>query len=130
MKRRPPRSTRTDTLFPYTTLFRSTRSGDRRDQFVDQGDRPRGGAKPAGDGDAARRRGHAGQRLARGAARESLPYRRGAAGDGARRLCPDDRDRGGRPGVTGGGDRALIERFLEMMAAEAGAAAKDRKSTR
>src|SRR3546814_12069247 len=24
MKRRPPRSTRTDTLFPYTTLFRST----------------------------------------------------------------------------------------------------------
>src|SRR3546814_5657652 len=26
MKRRPPRSTRTDTLFPYTTLFRSTHS--------------------------------------------------------------------------------------------------------
>src|SRR3546814_10249856 len=25
MIRRPPRSTRTDTLFPYTTLFRSTR---------------------------------------------------------------------------------------------------------
>src|SRR3546814_18337901 len=25
MKRRPPRSTRTDTLFPYTTLFRSSR---------------------------------------------------------------------------------------------------------
>src|SRR3546814_9158273 len=25
MKRRPPRSTRTDTLFPYTTLFRSLR---------------------------------------------------------------------------------------------------------
>src|SRR3546814_3942460 len=24
MRRRPPRSTRTDTLFPYTTLFRST----------------------------------------------------------------------------------------------------------
>src|SRR3546814_8984434 len=35
MIRRPPRSTRTDTLFPYTTLFRSRilrrlRSGDRR----------------------------------------------------------------------------------------------------
>src|SRR3546814_3134821 len=29
MIRRPPRSTRTDTLFPYTTLFRSSR---RRDQ--------------------------------------------------------------------------------------------------
>src|SRR3546814_1314551 len=28
MIRRPPRSTRTDTLFPYTTLFRSKRSAD------------------------------------------------------------------------------------------------------
>src|SRR3546814_2052777 len=28
MIRRPPRSTRTDTLFPYTTLFRSNESGD------------------------------------------------------------------------------------------------------
>src|SRR3546814_6984525 len=27
MIRRPPRSTRTDTLFPYTTLYRSTASG-------------------------------------------------------------------------------------------------------
>src|SRR3546814_1256166 len=27
MIRRPPRSTRTDTLFPYTTLFRSPRRG-------------------------------------------------------------------------------------------------------
>src|SRR3546814_17857433 len=30
MIRRPPRSTRTDTLFPYTTLFRSAWSGKRR----------------------------------------------------------------------------------------------------
>src|SRR3546814_14667521 len=28
MSRRPPRSTRTDTLFPYTTLFRSTDIGE------------------------------------------------------------------------------------------------------
>src|SRR3546814_16862113 len=28
MIRRPPRSTRTDTLFPYTTLFRSLVTGD------------------------------------------------------------------------------------------------------
>src|SRR3546814_1066296 len=28
MIRRPPRSTRTDTLFPYTTLFRSIARGD------------------------------------------------------------------------------------------------------
>src|SRR3546814_11573463 len=32
MIRRPPSSTRTDTLFPYTTLFRSIRG-----RFVDQG---------------------------------------------------------------------------------------------
>src|SRR3546814_7811728 len=38
MIRRPPRSTRTDTLFPYTTLFRS----DRRAQ-VQAGRQPRGG---------------------------------------------------------------------------------------
>src|SRR3546814_5696038 len=30
MIRRPPRSTRTDTLFPYTTLFRSARRDGRR----------------------------------------------------------------------------------------------------
>src|SRR3546814_16592905 len=30
MLRRPPRSTRTDTLFPYTTLFRATRPGPRQ----------------------------------------------------------------------------------------------------
>src|SRR3546814_12037360 len=29
--RRPPRSTRTDTLFPYTTLCRSVRAGDEVD---------------------------------------------------------------------------------------------------
>src|SRR3546814_2247081 len=34
MIRRPPRSTRTDTLFPYTTLFRS--GGHRRCQPVDR----------------------------------------------------------------------------------------------
>src|SRR3546814_15030333 len=38
MIRRPPRSTRTDTLFPYTTLFRSSR----RDHHQDH---PRGGAR-------------------------------------------------------------------------------------
>src|SRR3546814_1811805 len=34
MMRRPPRSTRTDTLFPYTTLFRSGVAGGR---FVEGG---------------------------------------------------------------------------------------------
>src|SRR3546814_7846339 len=40
MIRRPPRSTRTDTLFPYTTLFRSSRNGarlcGRRTPFLEQ----------------------------------------------------------------------------------------------
>src|SRR3546814_5833138 len=34
MIRRPPRSTRTDTLFPYTTLFRSPRPVPWREIFV------------------------------------------------------------------------------------------------
>src|SRR3546814_6981841 len=36
MIRRPPRSTRTDTLFPYTTLFRSSRP-DRLTNPIDNG---------------------------------------------------------------------------------------------
>src|SRR3546814_8676057 len=35
MIRRPPRSTRTDTLFPYTTLFRSPGLGVRRGHVVE-----------------------------------------------------------------------------------------------
>src|SRR3546814_1025915 len=34
MIRRPPRSTRTDTLFPYTTLFRSFKNADATDPAV------------------------------------------------------------------------------------------------
>src|SRR3546814_4209898 len=40
MIRRPPRSTRTDTLFPYTTLFRSQRSrrwAGRQDRWPEAG---------------------------------------------------------------------------------------------
>src|SRR3546814_9497672 len=44
MIRRPPRSTRTDTLFPYTTLFRSRRPGPGRRVA----DGPRGLPPPAG----------------------------------------------------------------------------------
>src|SRR3546814_15525509 len=36
MIRRHPRSTRTDTLFPYTTLFRSPVSSDDRRSVIDQ----------------------------------------------------------------------------------------------
>src|SRR3546814_11860077 len=34
MIRRPPRSTRTDTLFPYTTLFRSARARQRQRNLI------------------------------------------------------------------------------------------------
>src|SRR3546814_5555050 len=37
MSRRPPRSTRTDTLFPYTTLFRSTEGLQRLGEVVADG---------------------------------------------------------------------------------------------
>src|SRR3546814_4386854 len=55
MIRRPPRSTRTDTLFPYTTLFRSKRDGIRYSLFSaavliaddEQPDREELGAQPA-----------------------------------------------------------------------------------
>src|SRR3546814_4626760 len=51
MIRRPPRSTRTDTLFPYTTLFRSQHQ-HLPDSHPDQGDRaaarfPRRSSAPA-----------------------------------------------------------------------------------
>src|SRR3546814_4789339 len=49
MIRRPPRSTRTDTLFPYTTLFRSIRQG--AEAGPNQGERPAGEIRrPAGRG--------------------------------------------------------------------------------
>src|SRR3546814_1594160 len=38
MVRRPPRSTRTDTLFPYTTLFRSIEPGTRFATLAAKGD--------------------------------------------------------------------------------------------
>src|SRR3546814_19645645 len=57
MIRRPPRSTRTDTLFPYTTLFRSLRKAEdgqvadvRGDKKSIRGRRERQ-YRPAGQGD-------------------------------------------------------------------------------
>src|SRR3546814_11969622 len=44
MIRRPPRSTRTDTLFPYTTLFRSRRRP--RPRSIDRARRPGGRPRP------------------------------------------------------------------------------------
>src|SRR3546814_12491170 len=44
MMRRPPRSTRTDTLFPYTTLFRSGPEGDSTRQIGPMPEKGMGGA--------------------------------------------------------------------------------------
>src|SRR3546814_20532060 len=46
MIRRPPRSTRTDTLFPYTTLFRSLAQGVWRSE-----DRPSAAHEGSGEGE-------------------------------------------------------------------------------
>src|SRR3546814_2680345 len=40
MIRRPPRSTRTDTLFPYTTLFRSATATNSPHRGTEAGNRP------------------------------------------------------------------------------------------
>src|SRR3546814_19017863 len=52
MIRRPPRSTRTDTLFPYTTLFRSVQPGrlarERAGQLEVVGIEDAGGNRPPG----------------------------------------------------------------------------------
>src|SRR3546814_12749996 len=78
MVRRPPRSTRTDTLFPYTTLFRSPHPAGRADPLpahawprcaVAAGHRPCRYRHPDG-----------GRTPARGAAAEPPP-------DGPRGLC-------------------------------------------
>src|SRR3546814_14866435 len=53
MIRRPPRSTRTDTLFPYTTLFRSEPS---LDDAAPRAAVPRGGEQDGSGGQAAHRR--------------------------------------------------------------------------
>src|SRR3546814_12518031 len=46
MIRRPPRSTRTDTLFPYTTLFRSAQRRDVELETLGQPDHHRRGQRP------------------------------------------------------------------------------------
>src|SRR3546814_9643140 len=63
MIRRPPRSTRTDTLFPYTTLFRSGDVGRQPPAAVGGGV---GGEEPAGvvdDDGGGRRGGHRARRV-------------------------------------------------------------------
>src|SRR3546814_18170611 len=109
MARRPPRSTRTDTLFPYTTLFRSRHRPDRdggAGRLPD--DDPRGGGPSAAHhGD--RRRGALGGVHAVTPARTGRDPRRrpGHRGGPAhlrvcRRRRPPERLPESPPGRTGG----------------------------
>src|SRR3546814_7253541 len=81
MHRRPPRSTRTDTLFPYTTLFRARRqaAGLRAVRRVRRGRRCRG-APAVGD----HRRGPPGREGRRRGGGRSGRERRGAMNAAAR----------------------------------------------
>src|SRR3546814_1144808 len=81
MNRRPPRSTRTDTLFPYTTLFRS--------EQPDVG--PEGGERGHADGD---------PRPRRQPARSDEPL--DGSGDHERKHQPEDHHRGA-PALLGEG---------------------------
>src|SRR3546814_14805534 len=51
MIRRPPRSTRTDTLFPYTTLFRSSPGNEQREFWGSAAAGTRGSRNHAGVSD-------------------------------------------------------------------------------
>src|SRR3546814_13021272 len=100
MIRRPPRSTRTDTLFPYTTLFRSVRRAGRAVEPAAHRARPSGTGRAAPQHDLQLPR--AG-RFAEGG-RPVLPDRdipaesvRGAVAP-ARRLS-DERHYGGHAGI-------------------------------
>src|SRR3546814_7028137 len=107
MIRRPPRSTRTDTLFPYTTLFRSEPS---LDDGAPRAAVPLGVEQDGAGGQAAHRRAAQPRAVGAhpgppGAGRPSpLPHLR-TAGGGGRQLCAALRAAarpGVRPAVTAG----------------------------
>src|SRR3546814_5814052 len=112
MIRRPPRSTRTDTLFPYTTLFRSLQADA-------------AGANQPQNG-----------RLAD----VDVPAEHRDAGEGRHDLRHDAVGHNLRTGSAGGPDRFdlalidLLDRLVEQLGAEADRAQpdrdEDRKSTR
>src|SRR3546814_6661491 len=94
MIRRPPRSTRTDTLFPYTTLFRSPRQ-----PFVDQRAELRIAPRlpPALDRPDAGSRGKAfarGERFGRGGCRARSEVGSGAAREQTQKDGGRDRETG------------------------------------
>src|SRR3546814_15254685 len=83
MIRRPPRSTRTDTLFPYTTLFRAVGDGQPRR------------ARPHPSAAEGRRPAHRGPRQGQG--RAAVPHGEGGARDVV--PLPQTQGRGGSQSV-------------------------------
>src|SRR3546814_10377246 len=79
MIRRPPRSTRTDTLFPYTTHFRSGRVSDHRNEGQDH---PSPARRPAS------RKGAGGFAAPRDSRDSGPPRGYGAGGHRRRNLLP------------------------------------------
>src|SRR3546814_12459836 len=80
MIRRPPRSTRTDTLFPYTTLFRSVEVSGRVFVHLDVA-AARGGCIGEGDGVAFLVHRHVVDLERRGARRHERQHRRTGRGE-------------------------------------------------
>src|SRR3546814_535946 len=96
MIRRPPRSTLTDTLFPYTTLCRSRREADARRLERSPVDRLSRGAAQDLPRDAWRRRRAVGADLRAAGLVGGAALRRGRArcGVGCRQALDDGRARG------------------------------------
>src|SRR3546814_1716803 len=94
MTRRPPRSTRTDTIFPYTTLFRSPAAGRAAVGAAGDPATLRGaavGRRGRRQARAGARRGAGGRRRPdRAGPRRGAPHRPGR--DRARHAHPDDRE--------------------------------------
>src|SRR3546814_9903617 len=113
MIRRPPRSTRTDTLFPYTTLFRSL-VGARQPEY--RQDETEGG-EPSHGGIGRRGRLRTFTRRRREAVGEEMKAQRVGSAEAARHHAGDGND---LLIVASGGNHCLL----------GPGAAKERKSTR
>src|SRR3546814_1833282 len=98
MIRRPPRSTRTDTLFPYTTLFRSPAAAGARDRkIVRSGDETRRARLFAVQGDSGPPP-RAGQLLRAPLQRRTRSRERGRGDDGVEGGAREPRHRDHRAG--------------------------------
>src|SRR3546814_10703619 len=101
MIRRPPRSTRTATLFPYTTLFRSDSEAVRARGGADACRKAGGGERPGGDD----REALGGQRVDLLAHDRDVGMRGERRADAGRKAVAIDRERGARGHLVDAADR-------------------------